>query len=199
MFDIVFIGFLLFFSLLCFVEFIVFNEEILLALCFFSFIFFSFNTLSVSVFESFESRAAKFESDLLLSFVANKQVFSTTFYNLIESRGFSLKLKSFYLQLYYLSRMWRVILLISLLYSGVLDASAVKLNELVLLSNKLISTFQKNCVTTLLYPLIFKASKPAKFVISGSSTARRFILLSQSLQHRAAAKQAAKSFICLNL
>ena len=93
MFDIVFIGFLLFFSLLCFVEFIVFNEEILLALCFFSFIFFSFNTLSVSVFESFESRAAKFESDLLLSFVANKQVFSTTFYNLIESRGFFSKAK----------------------------------------------------------------------------------------------------------
>ena len=170
MFDIVFIGFLLFFSLLCFVEFIVFNEEILLALCFFSFIFFSFNTLSVSVFESFESRAAKFESDLLLSFVANKQVFSTTFYNLIESRGFFSKAK--------------ILLSSTLLFithvksytaykltSGVLDASAVKLNELVLLSNKLISTFQKNCVTTLLYPLIFKASKPAKFVISGSSTA----------------------------
>ena len=97
-------------------------------------------------------------------------MFSTTFYNLIESRGFFSKAK--------------ILLSSTLLYithvkgytaykltSGVLDASAVKLNELVLLSNKLISTFQKNCVTTLLYPLIFKASKSTKFVISGSSTA----------------------------
>ena len=76
------------------------------------------------------------------------------------------------------------------LTSGVLDASAVKLNELVLLSNKLISTFQKNCVTTLLYPLIFKATKPATFVISGGSTTSFFFLRVCSI---------VKSFICLNL
>ena len=78
MFDIIFIAFLLIFSLLCFVEFIVFNEEVLLALCFFSFIFFSFNTLSDSVAESFESRALKFENDLLVSFDITKKSITTT-------------------------------------------------------------------------------------------------------------------------
>ena len=59
-------------SLLSFFDFIIFNEEILLTLCFLSFLFYCFNTLSESVFSSFESRASKFEEDLLLSFSVSK-------------------------------------------------------------------------------------------------------------------------------
>jgi hypothetical protein len=66
-------------SLLSFFDFIIFNEEILLTLCFLSFLFYCFNTLSESVFSSFESRAAKFEEDLLLSFGVSKTAFISDF------------------------------------------------------------------------------------------------------------------------
>ena len=74
--------------LLSFFEIIVFNEEILLTLCFLSFLFYCFNTLSDSVLSSFEARAAKFEDDLLLSF-------STTKLSLISDFNTYSKLQSF--------------------------------------------------------------------------------------------------------
>jgi hypothetical protein len=77
-----------FFCVFSFFDFIVFNEEILLKLCFLSFLFYCFNTLSQSIFESFESRALKFEQDLLASF-------NTTKLSLIESFNVQLKFRSF--------------------------------------------------------------------------------------------------------
>merc|ERR1711934_521974 len=91
MFDIFFIISLFIFSLLCFFEVLIFNEEVLLALCFFCFIFFSFNSLGDSVLDIFQSRAAKFESDLLLSFNLTKQSIVKLFDNYFVSRGFSSK------------------------------------------------------------------------------------------------------------
>jgi len=75
-------------SLLSFFDFIIFNEEILLTLCFLSFLFYCFNTLSESIFSSFESRASKFEEDLLLSFSVSKAT-------LINDFNTHLKLQSF--------------------------------------------------------------------------------------------------------
>jgi hypothetical protein len=158
MFDIYFVVFLFIFSLLCFVEFIVFNEEILLALCFFSFIFFSFNTLSGSIHESFESRAAKFEADLLVSFNVNKQTLTQKFNNFFLSRGFNTKFKILLSSiLIFLSHVKNYS--IFKLSSNVLNSSFAKLNELLLLDTKLITAFQKGCITNLLYPLIFKTAK----------------------------------------
>ena len=57
-----------FLSLFSMFDIIVFNEEILLTLCFLSFLFYCFNTLSDSIFSSFEDRASKFEQDLLTTF-----------------------------------------------------------------------------------------------------------------------------------
>lgn len=51
-----------------FLEVIVFDEEVLLALCFVCFIFFAYSYLSNSIYDIFEDRANKFESDLLLAF-----------------------------------------------------------------------------------------------------------------------------------
>lgn len=68
MFDFVFIFSLILFSLLCVIEVIVFDEEILLALCFFCFIFFMFNNVGGSIFDTLTARATKFEEDLLVSF-----------------------------------------------------------------------------------------------------------------------------------
>jgi hypothetical protein len=70
---------LFFFVLFSFFDIIVFNEEILLTLCFLSFLFYCFNTLSESVASSFEARAAKFEDDLLGSFNIGKNVLISEF------------------------------------------------------------------------------------------------------------------------
>jgi hypothetical protein len=51
-----------------FIEFIVFNEEVLLALCFLAFVFFSNKHLGDSVFSTFDQRAIKFESDIISVF-----------------------------------------------------------------------------------------------------------------------------------
>jgi hypothetical protein len=158
MFDIIFIAFLLIFSLLCFVEFIVFNEEVLLALCFFSFIFFSFNTLSDSVAESFESRALKFENDLLVSFDITKKSITTNFFSLIELRNFVLQSKIFFTSILVYINLIKTFA-IHQLVSNTLSITASKLNELQLLNNKLILNFQKNSIITLLYPLILKTIK----------------------------------------
>jgi len=75
-------------SLLSFFDFIIFNEEILLTLCFLSFLFYCFNTLSESIFSSFESRASKFEEDLLLSFSASKTALINDFNTHLKSQSF---------------------------------------------------------------------------------------------------------------
>ena len=76
------------FCLLSFVDFIVFNEEILLTLCFLSFIFFCFNTLSESIASSFEARALKFEEDLLINFNNSKDLLISDFYANIKLQFF---------------------------------------------------------------------------------------------------------------
>jgi hypothetical protein len=158
MFDIYFIVSLLIFSILCFLEFIVFNEEILLALCFFSFVFFCFNLLSDSVFLSFQERATKFESDLLVSFNAIKQSTLSSFDSFLNSRGFSLKTKilltninSFFSVLTNYSKYAHFFLFSSICYT--------KLTELRILNDKLFLEFQKKTISLLLYPLIFQTTK----------------------------------------
>jgi hypothetical protein len=158
MFDIFFLISLLVFSILCFVEFIVFNEEILLALCFFSFFFFCFNSLGSTVFDIFHSRAAKFEADLLISFDATKQSLVKLFENYLISRGFGSKFKILSLiTSNYLNAVFKfsAFKLNRTLYS----ACAAKLSELLAFEAKLLAAFQKKSVSLLLYPLIFQTVK----------------------------------------
>lgn len=158
MFDIFFIISLFLFSALCFVEFLVFNEETLLALCFFSFIFFSFNSLGDSVVDTFQSRALKFESDLLLSFNLTKQSLIKSFDNYFFSRGFGSKFKILsisvnnYLEL---SAKFSLFKLTRLFYI----TCSSKLQELSVFENKLFVSFQNKSVSLLLYPLIFQTAK----------------------------------------
>jgi hypothetical protein len=83
MFNPFFLVFFVFYIVLCFFEFVVFNEEVLLALCFFTFLFVMFNLLSTSVFENLNSRASKFESDFLAVFSSNKAVIVDGFFGLV--------------------------------------------------------------------------------------------------------------------
>jgi len=158
MFDIFFIISLFLFSALCFVEFLVFNEETLLALCFFSFIFFSFNSLGDSVVDTFQSRALKFESDLLLSFNLTKQSLIKSFDSYFFSRGFSSKFKvlsvliNSYLELLIKFSSFK---LTKLFYV----TCFLKLQELSAFEKKLFVSFQNKSISLLLYPLIFQTVK----------------------------------------
>jgi hypothetical protein len=155
MFDIYFIVGILLFSLLCFFEIIVFNEEILLTLCFFSFIFFCFNTLSDSVFESFNSRGAKFESDLLASFQLTKQSLSADFDGFFKFRGFFSKFKLFLSSILFYLNGYKSYLTVKI-SSSIYSIGLNKINDLVLIQNRLTTSFQNNCILKLLYPLIYQ-------------------------------------------
>jgi hypothetical protein len=158
MFDLSFIFCLFLFSLGCFFEFFVFNEEALLALCFFCFIFFSFNSLGNSVTDIFQSRAAKFESDLLISFSMTKETTSQLFYNYFAARGFGLKFN-----------VWSIIIIHFLRFSQEYASftytrsfylvSLAKLSELFYFNGKITANFQKKSISLLLYPLIFQSVK----------------------------------------
>jgi hypothetical protein len=149
---------LFFFCLLSFFDFIVFNEEILLALCFLSFLFYCFNTLSDSVFNSFEDRASKFESDLLISYSSQKNMLINNFQNFFMLRGFSSKFKILLTTVaFYFKQVSSYAIHKS--SSSIFAFSSSKLTELALTDQKLITTFQKNCIITLLYPLILNTTK----------------------------------------
>jgi hypothetical protein len=156
-FDLFFLASLFVFSILCFLEVIVFNEEILLAMCFFSFIFFAFNSLGDSIYESFQSRALKFENDLLLSYTFSKASVSEQFSALLLSRGFVSKLKvltqcfSTFFSVFSKHLSFQRV-------SIVLNICLNKLSELSAFEAKLYLSSQKKCVSLLLYPLIFKTT-----------------------------------------
>jgi len=165
MFDIFFIVSLFFFCIFCFFELIVFNEEILLALCFFSFIFFSFNSLGDSIFETFQSRSAKFEEDLLVSFSSTKNNLESKFSSFILSRNFVSKIQILsicvdnflsVLTRYY-SFKW---------FSLFFSSCVAKLSELSSFENKLIQSYQEASISLLLYPLIFQSSKNSVALIA---------------------------------
>lgn len=169
MFDIFFIVSLFIFSVLCFIEVLIFNEEVLLALCFFCFIFFSFNSLGDSVVDIFQSRASKFESDLLLSFNLTKQSVVKLFDNYFVSRGFSAKFKiiSITVSNYLNSTAKHSSLTLNRLFYSI---SLSKLSELVAFESKLITAFQKKSVSLLLYPLIFQTAKSSISLLANLSS-----------------------------
>ena len=163
MFDIYFLVFIFLFTVGCIAEIVVFNEEILLSLCFLSFVFFCFNTLSDSVADNFSATASKIESDLLVSYSSSKTASVAKFYSFLQLRGLSSKFK--------------LLLSSILLFLGTsadnytfklkntfVSIAFLKLNELVLLENNLFSSFQQTNVISLLYPLLFQTIKSSSFL-----------------------------------
>jgi hypothetical protein len=160
-------------SLLSFFDFIIFNEEILLTLCFLSFLFYCFNTLSESVFSSFESRAAKFEEDLLLSFGVSKTAFISDFnaYSRLQYviDQFIILMHSI---LHFLSQS---LLFLEYKSAWVCHLACLsKLNELLVINKNFINSFQKLCVVQLLYSLILKKStNDLTFLEAGGKTIQK--------------------------
>lgn len=168
MFDIFFIVFLFVFSSLCFLEFIVFNEEILLAFCFFAFVFFCFNNLSDSVYDSFNSRALKFEADLLVSYSNKRSSLIDKFFNSLKFRDFSFKFQIMFCSFKAYITQFRFFAA-NYVISSVISQAFLRLSDLVSAEIKLYDFFQKNCLESLLYPLLFENLKSSLFSLSNSS------------------------------
>lgn len=157
MFSTFYIVFIVLYAILCSVEFIVFNEEILLALCFFSFVFFSYNSFSESLFSSLTARATKFEIDFLTSFSIKKKALIANFDTCFETRGFQQKFQIMLNSILTFLTLADKNLMIKQTNS-IYSTCFSKFSELSLINNKLLDNFQKNCINHILYPLIFKST-----------------------------------------
>jgi len=165
-------------SLLSFFDFIIFNEEILLALCFLSFLFYCFNTLSESVFSSFESRAAKFEEDLLASFDSSKLAIISEFNNYTKLNRF---VEQFSILLFCLSY------LVSECFSFLnykpnliyFQLGLTKLNELVASNIELVEQFNKSYIISLLYSLLLKTTPNSILLLTASNVTNKLNELKQ--------------------
>jgi hypothetical protein len=75
--------------ILSFLEFIVFNEEVLLYLCFFSFVFLIYQNLNQSISEFFEDNSNNIEKpirkSLLIQYVFKQDLITTMIYSIKTS------------------------------------------------------------------------------------------------------------------
>jgi hypothetical protein len=158
MLDLVFIISTLLFSFLCLIEVVVFDEEILLAACFFCFVFFMFNSVGNSVFNTLSSRATKFEVDLLVSFGLKKNGIEAHFQNFLLSRSFSSKFSVLFTLI--TQFLTKISGFSAHKFGATLYYQSVnQLTSLLVFENKLIAHLQKKSTSLLFYPLIFQTAK----------------------------------------
>jgi hypothetical protein len=160
--------------ILSFCDFIVYNEEVLLTVCFLAFLFYCFNTLSESVYSSFESRAAKIEQDLLLTFSSTKA-------SLVSEFQTNLKLVSFFSQINCL--LFGLLNFLSVCLTFVdfkhtvvyYQACTAMFNELVLFSANLVQFLRESLVVQLLYSLVLnKTTNDLTFLAISGITNNKF-------------------------
>jgi len=152
--------------LLSFFEFIVFNEEILLALCFLSFLFYCFNTLSSSIFAIFESRANKYEQDLLASFGVTKMSLINDFNARLNSKSIVVQSAILFSCITQYLTKYAIFVKCESSWS-LFQTGLLKFDELILANKNFVDLFQKSVVIRLLYSLILKKSNnDLSFLIS---------------------------------
>jgi hypothetical protein len=146
-------AFIAVYALACSIEFIIFNEEILLAICFFSFVFFCYNTFSESLFSSLEARASKFEADFLVSFASKKEASVVNFKKLFFTRGYQAKFQILLTSILTFLTFSQLSLLLGKVAS-VQTSSLAKLTELMLINNRCYTCFQNKRYKPT-HPIIF--------------------------------------------
>jgi hypothetical protein len=108
-----------------------------------------------------------------VSFSISKKALVANFESLSKMRGFfskfNLLLSSILIYLTHAKSYSTFVLSSSSVSTG-----SLKLNELALIDSKLIQAFQKNCVTVLLYPLIFETMKTNVVNLGSSSVGSNF-------------------------
>ena len=137
-----------------FFEFIVFNEEVLLALCFISFVFFAYSYLGETIFSIFDDRAKKFESDILVVFGAKHITITSYASDLLLSKMIFSRLSLFEA----FTRQYNVFVFEGMKGSRnsmLLSATISKFNEIVLTERKLKTALQKTNIQSAVYPFIF--------------------------------------------
>jgi hypothetical protein len=137
-----------------FCEIIVFNEEVLLALCFVSFVFFAYSYLSQTVFAVFDDRAKKFEADILVAFNSKRDIIIGSAEDLFQSKIittilflFHQCIMSYNLFLFDVTRSSRIL-------TTNADVS-FKLNDIVTTERKLAQLIQKSNIQSVIYPFVF--------------------------------------------
>jgi hypothetical protein len=141
-----------------FTEIIVFNDEVLLSLCFIAFVFFAYSSLNKTFFDIFEDRANKFESDLLLAFKAKSD--TSIFYmpELLDVKSLDVKQEVFEL----LATQY-IDVTVEVSDKKLLTDSASLLNaklvEVPAQEQKRFIQAQASCIQTVLYPTIFSLGK----------------------------------------
>jgi len=141
-----------------FLELIVFNEEILLALCFITFVFFAYNYLQGTVFDIFSSHAGKIESDILIAFNAkhNSIVSSVSALSLSKTFVQGLALLDCFISRYdsFVFQQTKID------YKHSLTASTVsRLNEILSMERILKNSAQRSNLQSAIYPVIFSLLK----------------------------------------
>ena len=152
-----FIAFIVIYTLFCSLEIVVFNEEILLALCFFSFVFFAYNTLADTVTNIFNERAKKFESEFLISFDLKKNLIMTNFNSNCQNQSVVHSIKCLLIASVINMQLTNK-LIVKNMITSVKTTNSLKLAEFSLLNNKILNEYKFNCISKILYPLIFKTS-----------------------------------------
>jgi hypothetical protein len=141
-----------------FFEFIVFNDEVLLTLCFVSFVFFAYSTLNKTFFDLFEDRANKFEADLLLAFMARFEASTIHSQDILFVKGLFVKQEIF--ELLTDKQVHTTLETSNKMFST--DAANflnTKLVEVFAQEQKIFALVQESCIQTVLYPIIFSLGK----------------------------------------
>lgn len=143
-----------------FAEVIVFNEEVLLALCFIFFVFFAYSYIGSSVLAIFSDRSAKFEADILLAFESKHHAIKAKANDMFLYRTLVTGLSLFELCAYHYNTFTVNGLYIE--HSVALSSySTTFLNQLFASENLLKSAISRNNVQSMIYPAVFSiAVKP---------------------------------------
>ena len=142
-----------------FLELIVFNEEVLLALCFISFVFFSYCFLADNVTSIFTERAGKFKLDIAVAFDNKLTLIIETVNGLVHEKkltrfiGFIDIIQNNTWSLQYSDR-WN-----EQCAGFFWDGLITKLNKVVAIEQKLKLETQKQSIQSLVYPFVFTLIK----------------------------------------
>lgn len=165
---------LFFFTILSFFDFIVYNEEILLTLCFLAFLFYCFNSLSESIASSIEARSAKFEDDLLFTYNNSKNLLIASFELHSQTQNIIGKFSILFSSLINYLSVCKTLL--GYKSSWIFYQIALtKLNELVSVNRNYTTLFQQSCIKQLLYSLVLiKSNNDLTFLLSNTKSSKKF-------------------------
>jgi len=154
-FNVTYLVFLVSLLVLFFTEFIVFNEELLLTLCFLSFVFCFRNLLQQSFYSFFIDHALKIENDIIVAFSSKQLAISSYLSSLMIAKLFLTNaLCLSHLLLHFVSRFFlfqkgsRAVFISSLAKAGI--------NGWLEYVQTLANALEKSNIQLLYYPIVFK-------------------------------------------